>query len=120
MSFPARHLLVPTATTAVPADDDRCSACSYTFAAHREADPNKRRFGLCQRLSGPIRLASPRATTSSRKPGRKFEGTVYRRPVELGELHIHTCGLRMQECEACSEWFCAAPGHAAHACGGAP
>ena len=64
----------------------------------------------------PGQHASQRATTSSRTPGKVNRGTVYARTFAHGELHIHTCGLKMTQCARCEDWICEAAGHLKHVC----
>lgn len=68
---------------------------------------------------GKVRVASHRATTSSRTPGKVNRGVVYATDFAHAELHIHTCGLSMHRCRSCFEWICTAPGHLEHVCEGA-
>lgn len=42
----------PPETTTEDRLNDRCRICSYTIDAHREQDPAKRRFGMCDRGLG--------------------------------------------------------------------
>lgn len=65
------------------------------------------------------RQGSRRATTSSRTPGAKNKGTVYRKPFEHPELHLCTCGLEQEKCVDCQAFICRAPGHQQHVCGSA-
>lgn len=64
-------------------------------------------------------IASHRATTSSRTPGRVNVGTVYRTAVKPRELHLCPCGQSQQPCVSCGGWYCDAPGHQPHVCGSA-
>lgn len=67
------------------------------------------------------RVASHRATTSSRTPGHVNRGTVYRRKFEHDAKYFHLCGCGQKQtlCLGCLTWICEAPGHLKHLCAGA-
>ncbi len=64
------------------------------------------------------RIASPRATTSSRTPGKVNRGTVYARTFEHDQRDWHVCGCGCKQtlCLGCLVWICDAPGHIKHVC----
>lgn len=63
-------------------------------------------------------VASHRATTSSRTPGKVNRGTVYATAFEHDPAHFHVCpcGCPQTLCPDCLSYICRAPGHAPHVC----
>jgi hypothetical protein len=62
---------------------------------------------------------------SSRGAGpQKRKGAVHVRefsPIDWSkEPPRCPCGGAKEKCGSCGDWYCAAPGHLKHACGGAP
>lgn len=71
---------------------------------------------LWDALVGRELTHSQRVTASSRRPGKKFAGTVHVRPVEQSDVELCRCGSKAKRCSSCDELVCSAPGHALHVC----